>query len=530
MKKMSMAAVLICVALTVYAQTKPRLGILPFTGGSGRDGDTIATLFASSRELGDEFTIIPRTGSVEAIMREQQFQRTSGLTDTDTIARLGRQANANYVVSGHIARLGSKNLLLISIVNVETMEQITGDYREYGTITDVISLLPDMAAQIINSVRQRGSLQRADRPTLAVSPLDIQDEQVEQEDAELLARILATEIANTHRYAVLPRSTTIHDAIEKEQTVQKSGLTDQETLAIIGRATNAKYVLSGTITNLGRLNLFTVQILDIETAAMRSDASGFRQYRNLEDGIGLMKELAQQVTGVADEEAAAREQREAEAAVERERREAQEAVDREQQEVLDAKKKRLAVTKMNSFGANFDLGFGNVFNEAITLAANFNGSFSFLPYTFIDIGINLGYFEHEYKYEHQQLEYPFGYFSNKTIPISYFLLYPYAHFNLYLPLGDIFGIYAGAGAGYIVAFGESADTHYENDGYNIYTFDDPNAHEKTLYALTFDASAGLMMSNLDFLYWRMIGLSWRTPVDDFGTGTIAINTGFGWRF
>jgi hypothetical protein len=33
-------------------QGVPRLGILPFTGGLGRDGDTIATLFANSRELG----------------------------------------------------------------------------------------------------------------------------------------------------------------------------------------------------------------------------------------------------------------------------------------------------------------------------------------------------------------------------------------------------------------------------------------------------------------------------------------------
>jgi hypothetical protein len=443
------------------------------------------------------------------------------------------------VVLGHIARLGSKNLLLISIVNVETMEQITGGYREYGAIADVISLLPDMAARIIDSVRQRSSLQRAARPTLAVSPLDIQDEQVEQDDAELLARILATEIANTHRYAVLPRSTTIRDAIEKEQTVQRSGLTDQETLAVIGRATNAKYVLWGVITKLDRLNLFTVQILDIETAALRSGASGFRPYRNLEDGIGLMKELARQITGVADEEAAAREQREAQAAVDRERREAQaatvrerqevlDAADRERQEALDVKKERWALAKMNSFGASFDVWVGNVFKDAVTLAANIGGSFSFLPYTFIDIGLNFGWFEYDYKYTHEY--YWNGYSSNETETTSYFMLYPHAHFNLYFPFADIFGIYAGAGAGYMVAFGDGNAKYHGNHVYETFTFEDPDVYIETFYTPTFDASAGLIMSNPDFFYWKIIGISWRTPIDNLGTGTIAINTGFGWRF
>jgi TolB-like protein len=322
MRKM-ITTVLLCAALAAWGQEKPPLGILPFTGGSGQEGNTIAMLFTNSRDLQQVFRVVPRTSSVEAIMQEQQFQRTSGLTDTDTIARLGKQYNADYVVSGHVARLGNANLLLISIVNVETMEQIAGDYREYGTIEEVRALLPDMAAHIIDSVQGRGGPEA--RPRLAVPPLAILDERVERDDAEILARILATEIANTHQYIVLPRLTTIQNAIETEKKIQKSGLTDRDTLAAIGKATNAQYVLSGTITSLGRLNLFDVKIQDVETATLRPGAGSDREYQSLEDGIEIMSELAYDITGVQTERYLEnmrrkdeQKRREAEAAAERE--------------------------------------------------------------------------------------------------------------------------------------------------------------------------------------------------------------------
>jgi TolB-like protein len=291
MKKIIIVVVLLCAGLTAYAQTRPRLGILPFTGGSGRDGDTIATLFSVSRELMNVFRIVPRTSSVEAVMREQEFQR-SGITDSDTIAELGRQMNADYVVSGHIARLGNANLLLISIVDVNTMRQVTGDYREYQTIEGIPALLPVMAQNIIASIQD---VNAASADTLAVLPLLINDPAIRQDEAELLAQILATEIANSRRFAVFPRTRVIETAMA-EVDIQRSGMTDRESMAAIGKATNARYVLAGSISNLGRMNLFNIAILEIESA--EQIAASYKQYRNLEDGIEIMGELSYEVTGV----------------------------------------------------------------------------------------------------------------------------------------------------------------------------------------------------------------------------------------
>ena len=47
--------ILVCfvtvVIFPVFSQTKPRLAILPFTGGVGEDGETIAELFSFDRDL-----------------------------------------------------------------------------------------------------------------------------------------------------------------------------------------------------------------------------------------------------------------------------------------------------------------------------------------------------------------------------------------------------------------------------------------------------------------------------------------------
>ena len=100
-----------------HGQAKPRLGILPFAGGEGGDGETVATLLSFQSDIQAAFTVVPRTGAVNALMTEQNFQQ-SGYTDSDTIARMGKMLGADFVVSGHIRRLGSRSLVIATIVNV----------------------------------------------------------------------------------------------------------------------------------------------------------------------------------------------------------------------------------------------------------------------------------------------------------------------------------------------------------------------------------------------------------------------------
>jgi formylglycine-generating enzyme required for sulfatase activity len=199
--------------------------------------------------------------------------------------------NADFVVAGHITRLGDRNLVLITIVNVESFQQIAGVYREYKEIGEIRGYLPEMAKKL-------GAASRVDTsrlPKLAVLPFAI-PAGVNAQDAEVLAQLLATEVANSGKYAVLPRTKTI-ETVMTEQKIQRTGLTDPDTVKAIGRATNARYVLSGNVLKLGaNMNLFLVQILNIEDASLLT--GGDVEYTAMADGLKLMPELSAALTGV----------------------------------------------------------------------------------------------------------------------------------------------------------------------------------------------------------------------------------------
>jgi TolB-like protein len=115
---------------------KEHLAILPFTGGARDEGDTIATLLSHDLNLAARFGIMPRTGIARAIAQEQRFQTTSGMTDADTIAALGEQLGAKYVMAGSITALGSQKVLVVSIIRIETMQPVAGDFLTYTTIEE----------------------------------------------------------------------------------------------------------------------------------------------------------------------------------------------------------------------------------------------------------------------------------------------------------------------------------------------------------------------------------------------------------
>ncbi|MDR2210120.1 MAG: SUMF1/EgtB/PvdO family nonheme iron enzyme, partial [Spirochaetaceae bacterium] len=276
----------------LFAQTKPRLAILPFTGPVADDAESIAEFFSFEAEINRVFTPVPRTRALENLMKEQQFQR-SGLTDSDTIAEIGKQLNVDYVLAGHVAVLGeTSKLLLITIINVKELQQIAGDYREYQRIEGVVDILPAMAKRIGDAARQDTA--RRNLPRLAVLPFNVLSSGMNQGDAELLAQILATELANSGRYAVFPRTKAIEKVME-EHHIERNGMTDPESIRAIGAAVNAQYVLSANVRKLGADNYFSAAILHIVEASQGQGV--LEKYRDVSDGLTLMSRMAQRLTG-----------------------------------------------------------------------------------------------------------------------------------------------------------------------------------------------------------------------------------------
>jgi opacity protein-like surface antigen len=229
---------------------------------------------------------------------------------------------------------------------------------------------------------------------------------------------------------------------------EKSGLTDRNTMAALRRATNARFVLAGTISRLGTTNLFDVKILDIETGRQVEGGGAYRQYTNLADGIDLMGELAYELTGKEAGRYAENRQQERQAAdAERKRQD-----DAQRQQEEDERSWALyeflwGGERLLSIGANFGLGLGNEAGLDLNGFANFNVTVPLIWNLFADVGVNLGLFGSIGKEEYHN-------------SLKYSAIRPYGRLNVGIPLD--FGIlilpYAGIGFGYLKA---TYDFNYE---------------------------------------------------------------------
>jgi TolB-like protein len=290
-KRMFAAAVFILV-LAGTAGALDNLAVLPFTGGTAEEGETIAELFSFSNELNTAFAPIPRTSITRAIGNEQKFQTGAGMTDPDTIAAIGRQLGAKYVVAGNIAKLGSRNLLIISILKIDDLRQIAGDLQIYRRIEEIQDKLPAMAQNIIAATR---ILDGADLDKLAVTPVELGGN-IDPRIADTLAQILSINLIRSGKYAVYPRTATL-EQVQAEYSTQLSGVTADENMVDMGRGENPRIVLSVVARRLGNRNMFNASIINLESGVQLIGRSV--AYNTLDDGIEVMGNLARELTGAA---------------------------------------------------------------------------------------------------------------------------------------------------------------------------------------------------------------------------------------
>lgn len=131
----------------LFSEEKIKVAVLPFSSANEEEGDTLASMFANELSKRKVYRVLTRNSQMEKVMKELNFQR-NGLTDENTIIQIGRALNAQYVLAGNISKLGRNNILIVSMINVETFENITGDSKSFRNIEDVIQFVP----QIINEI------------------------------------------------------------------------------------------------------------------------------------------------------------------------------------------------------------------------------------------------------------------------------------------------------------------------------------------------------------------------------------------
>jgi len=227
MKKNILLGVMFLCLFNLSLMGQERIAVIPFTGLSASEGNLLANMIGAELRKVGGYQIAPRTSAINAAIKEQNIQRT-GLTDSETISELGKGANAQFVVSGHVQKLGNKNLVSASIIDVETHQQISGDYFEYSIINEVVDYLPTLAETLLS----RMNTDYRSLPTLAIIPFEAGSE-ASVNDRDVLAQILAIEIANSGKYAVVTRTTSL-ESVMKEHNIQRQGLTDSATISKLG--------------------------------------------------------------------------------------------------------------------------------------------------------------------------------------------------------------------------------------------------------------------------------------------------------
>jgi TolB-like protein len=279
-----LAVVLLVVAFADAVFAKDKLAVLPFTGGTAVEGETIAELFSFSNELNTVFAPIPRTSITRAVNKEQKFQRDTGMTDPDTIMAIGQEVGAKYVVAGNIGKLGDQNLLIISILKIDDLRQVAGDIQTYKDIEEIQDKLPEMAQNIIEAVE----IDSTQLDKLAVTPVDL-GENIDARMADTLAQVLSINLIKSRKYAIYPRTTTLEQA-QTEYENQGSGITADGSMVDIGKGENPRFVLSVAARQLGTRNMFNAAIINLESGVQIDGRSV--NYQTLDDGIAAMESLA----------------------------------------------------------------------------------------------------------------------------------------------------------------------------------------------------------------------------------------------
>ena len=445
------------------ARREATLAILPFTGGQGEDGETIAELFSFDPGITSAFTLIPRTSINNAIRREQGFQMTSGMTDPDTIAALGRQVGAKYVAAGGITSLGDQNLLIIAIVHTEDLRQIAGDIQTYGTIREIRGKLPDMAKNIVDASGKDAS----NLPRLAVPPVRLSGG-ADTRDHDTMAQILAVHLVHNGKYAVYPRTKSL-EQVQEDYKNQFGGDVADEYLPRVGMGENPRLVLSVSARKLDEETMFNAAVINLETGVQ--EAGNSVDYRSLNDGMRVMEELALRLSGQneradriakAAAEAEARKQAEAEAGWKK-----AEA----QRKREDFKRKASAFFEENYPFSYWSVGVGvgtTFATPGLTLSPTI--TVPIVEVAYLDLGCD------------------FGFFTNADFikGVSYNSYYPYIRASAFVPIdaGDTpFGFHIGLGYGCMIA------------GYSFGDYD------TRAVVSAFDVAAGFLLINaIDISY------------------------------
>ncbi|MDR3302233.1 MAG: DUF1566 domain-containing protein [Spirochaetaceae bacterium] len=135
------------IGVTCYAQ-QAVVAVAPFEARSGisaSDAETITEIFSVQLSEKRTVTVVTRA-ALGKVMQEHGFQ-TGDWSNDSKIAELGRALNANAVVRGQVQKLGSSIVVTVSILDIKTLQVMSGATMRLATIDEVFDKMDGFVMQ-----------------------------------------------------------------------------------------------------------------------------------------------------------------------------------------------------------------------------------------------------------------------------------------------------------------------------------------------------------------------------------------------
>jgi hypothetical protein len=217
----------------------PRLAVLPFISGGAIADDleeTFAWRLANIPDIRKHYNIVPITPQIRKNIKQEKTYNSA--------FDAGQEVRADYVMVSFVKALARQWVMYIVIMDVQTKELITGDYKKIDFLDDIPLQFPAMTARMMGAVSKK----RTNVPKLAVDVCKIPPlGNIKADVPAVLTQLLANEMANNGMFRVFPRTDNIDAATiayEKERTSAKNVVIDKTDL------TAADFVLSCKISSL----------------------------------------------------------------------------------------------------------------------------------------------------------------------------------------------------------------------------------------------------------------------------------------
>jgi len=216
----------------------------------------------------NKINVIERS-DLQFILNEINFQ-LSGWSDPVKTAHLGRVLNAQAIVRGRLMKTGNWLYWNVTLIDLRTAHIKHSSRERYSGIERVFSSLPNFCNQLVEKVNEQGPGSELFK-NVAVPTFNVQGD-ITHEEAGIITELFISSLVSTRRVNVIDR-TSFDKLLQEHDFQNESNFSNPQKTAVVGRVSNAQYVIRGDLMKVNNIIYWTARVLDLNTAQGLSSAS-----------------------------------------------------------------------------------------------------------------------------------------------------------------------------------------------------------------------------------------------------------------